>query len=191
MTSKGDKPEWDEDLQMAIRKGWLTQQQVASSLEITVKAFNDWLISPRDRINRKKYYTVRDVLDNRIEHEKQKIEQKFAAKFAEEDSIAFQELRLTKARAQQLEIKNAVAEGKLVPIELITVILSEMSGEMAGYLDTIPQKLKRKYPELETQMIEAVKWHIVKAMNNIADLGETVERVIDDYNAGQETYKAD
>jgi len=176
---------------MAVRKGWMTQQQTASSLEITVKSFNEWLIPHRDKINRKKYYTMRDILDNRIEHEKQKIEEKFAAQFAEEDSRSYQELRLTKARAKQLEIKNAVSEGKLVPIELITVILSELSGEIAGYLDTIPQKMKRRYPELESQMIEAVKWHIVKAMNNISDMSEVVERVIDDYNDRQETHTAD
>lgn len=191
MTSSSKEPAWQKELDMAVRKGWMTQQQTASSLEITVKSFNEWLIPHRDKINRKKYYTMRDILDNRIEHEKQKIEEKFAAQFAEEDSRSYQELRLTKARAKQLEIKNAVSEGKLVPIELITVILSELSGEIAGYLDTIPQKMKRRYPELESQMIEAVKWHIVKAMNNISDMSEVVERVIDDYNDRQETHTAD
>lgn len=92
-------------------------------------------------------------------------------------------LRLTVAQAEQVEIKNEIARGNLVPIELLTEILGEVSGQVAGALDTIPSKIKRKHRQIDNQIIDAIKYQIVKAMNSIATVDEIAEKVIDEYIA--------
>lgn len=101
--------------------------------------------------------------------------------FQQGTPLAEQKLRLTTANAEKIEIQNQIAKGKIVPIELLTTILSEVSGQIAGSLDTIPAKIKRKHPQIDNQLIEAIKFQIVKAMNSISDIDDIVDRVIDEY----------
>ena len=185
------KTEQEKRHKICQANGLLNRSQMSKSLEVSTSTINAWGISPVEIVGSTQYFNCRSILDNRLRRQKEKLEKQYEETHNEENSLDYQTLRLTKARAHQLEIKNAVSEGKLVPIHLITEILAEVSGECAGYLDTIPSKIKRKFPELDSELVESIRWHIVKAMNNIADSTDVIDRVLEDYEDGQETYKTD
>jgi len=95
--------------------------------------------------------------------------------------ISEQKLRLTIAQAERIELQNQISSAKLIPIELLTTILAEISGQVAGVLDTIPSKIKRKHTHIDNQVIDSVRHQIIKAMNQISNIDEITDRVIEDY----------
>jgi phage terminase Nu1 subunit (DNA packaging protein) len=86
-----------------------------------------------------------------------------------------------------MEIKNEIAKGQTAPIEIIQLVLSRISGEAAAELDSIPLNLKRKHPDISNQLIEDVKRHCVKAQNAIAECGEVLDGVLDDFLTDSDT----
>jgi len=100
---------------------------------------------------------------------------------AEPGTMDFERLRLTRAQAEGQEIKNDIAKGKTAPVEVITVVLSKISGEASGELDSLPLNIKRRHPELENQVIESIKRHCVKAQNAISRTDESLEHFLNDY----------
>jgi phage terminase Nu1 subunit (DNA packaging protein) len=147
------------------KEHWLTQQNMAKSLGVTVSAFARWEVEPVARIGKHVYYDVRSVLDNRLEK---------ADQAGSNGDIEAERLRLTRAQAEGQEIKNELAKGKTAPMEIITLSLSTVAGAASGILDSLPLDIKRKFPELDTQMIEAIRRQCVKAQNEISRLDEVV-----------------
>lgn len=104
----------------------------------------------------------------------------------EPGTLDFERLRLTRAQADNMEIKNQIARAEVAPIDLIEKVISRAASEAAGILDSLPLTVKRKHPELDTQVIESIKRQTVKAMNAIAASGESIEPVLDEYIASME-----
>jgi phage terminase Nu1 subunit (DNA packaging protein) len=90
-------------------------------------------------------------------------------------------LRLTRAQADNMEIKNEIARGQTAPIELITWVLSKVAGEVAGEIDSIPLNVRRKHPSMNAQVIEDIKRHCVKAQNAVSRVDEILETALNDY----------
>lgn len=152
---------------------WLNQVQMAESLGITVNAFARWKVEPVARIGKNVYYDVRSVLDNRLSH-------------AEGNSLTAgdmeaERLRLTRAQAEGQEIKNELAKGKTAPIEFIALVLSKISGEACGILDSIPLNIRRRHPEIPNVVIEDIKAQIWKSQNAVARSDYMLEQVSKDY----------
>ncbi|OLF82665.1 hypothetical protein AWH63_06580 [Marinobacter sp. C18] len=158
---------------------WLNKSQMAKSLGISTTAFDKWGVQPVASIGREKYFDVRSVLDNRLNHQIA-IQQPEDLDY-EPGTMDFERLRLTRAQADGQEIKNRIAEGKTAPIEIITLVLSKIAGEASGELDSLPLNIKRRHPELENQVIESIKRHCVKAQNAIARTSESLDNALDDY----------
>lgn len=104
----------------------------------------------------------------------------------EPGTLDYERLRLTRAQADNMEIKNQIARAEVAPIDLIEKVISKAAAEAAGILDSLPLTIKRKHPELDTQIIESIKRQTVKAMNAIAASGESIEPVLDEYIASME-----
>ena len=151
---------------------WLTQQQMAKSLGITVSAFSRWEVEPVARIGKHVYYDVRSVIDNRLEK---------ADQSGSNSDIEAERLRLTRAQAEGQEIKNELARGKTAPVEIIALVLSKIAREASGILDSLPLDIRRRHPELQTAVIESIKRQVVKAQNAIARTDETLEHALEDY----------
>jgi phage terminase Nu1 subunit (DNA packaging protein) len=154
------------------KEHWLTQQNMAKSLGVTVSAFARWEVEPVTRIGKHVYYDVRSVLDNRLEK---------ADQAGSNGDIEAERLRLTRAQAEGQEIKNELAKGKTAPMEIITLSLSTVAGAASGILDSLPLDIKRKFPELDTQMIEAIRRQCVKAQNEISRLDDVVVDKLQEY----------
>ncbi|MBK8974112.1 MAG: terminase small subunit [Hahellaceae bacterium] len=104
----------------------------------------------------------------------------------EPGTIDYERLRLTRAQADNMEIKNQIARAEVAPIDLIEKVISRTASEAVGILDSLPLTIKRKHPELSTQIIESIKRQTVKAMNAIAASGDRIEPVLDEYIASIE-----
>ena len=152
---------------------WLSQKDMAESLGITANAFARWKVQPVARIGKHAYYDVRSVLDNRLIHAE--------CNSATAGDMEAERLRLTSAQAEGQELKNELAKGKTAPMEIITLSLSTVAGAASGILDSLPLNIKRQYPELTAQMIEAIKRQCVKAQNEISRLDEVVVDKLRDY----------
>lgn len=167
-----------------IKAHWLNQGQVAKSLGISVQAFTKWGVRPVAKVGRQAFYELSDVLQNRLDRQAEQLNKAFHDDGLE--GMDYERLRLTRAQAENMEIKNEIARGKIAPIEIIQVVLSRTSGEAAGELDGIPLDIKRKHPTLNNQIIEDIKRRCVKAQNAIARCEDILDEVLDDYIADAE-----
>jgi phage terminase Nu1 subunit (DNA packaging protein) len=170
------------DTRVTQKPEWLNKIQLTQSLGISGTAFDKWKIEPIARIGRENFYSVRQVLDNRLLHQRHQIESANSqGSSVNESDLDFERLRLTRAQADNMEIKNEIARGQSAPIELITLVLSKVSGEAAGEIDSIPLNVRRKHPALNAQVIEDIKRHCVKAQNAVSRVDEILESALNDY----------
>ena len=81
-----------------------------------------------------------------------------------------EKLRLTRAQADNMEIKNEIARGEVAPIELLTHAISNGATQIAAILGSAPLNIKRQIPKLSANEIETIKREIVKAQNAAAHI---------------------
>jgi phage terminase Nu1 subunit (DNA packaging protein) len=73
-------------------------------------------------------------------------------------------------------------------MEIITLSLSTAAGAASGgILDSLSLDIKRKFPELNTQMIEAFRTQCVKAQNEISRMDAVVMGKLRDYLKQQDS----
>jgi terminase small subunit / prophage DNA-packing protein len=158
---------------------WLNKGQMAKSLGISVQAFDKWGVAPISRSSREAFYDVRSVLDNRLAH----AQPKHNDDDEDDNGLEYERYRLTRAQADNMELKNEIAKGKTAPIEIIQIVLSKVAGEAAGEIDSIPLNVRRKHPQLDNQIIEDIKRHCVKAQNAVSRADEVLDETLNDYLA--------
>lgn len=73
------------------------------------------------------------------------------------------------ARAEKIEIDNAVRRGQLVPLVNQVAWESKRSGMLARALDTIPSRIKRKYPDMPGKYLAALSDLLAIERNSIVD----------------------
>jgi len=164
-----------------VQAGWLNKTAMAASLGISTQALDKWGIRPVAKVGRSVYFTVADVLANRFQNEASKQQPEYEEDGENGCGYDFERYRLTKAQADNMEIKNELAKGKAAPVSIIQIVLSRISGEAAGILDGIPLDVKRKNPTLDNQSIENIKRQCVKAQNAISKCDDILDQVLDDY----------
>lgn len=127
------------------------------------------------------WYAERDAS---IENEKLRKEVDDLRAAAESDlvpgSIDYERYRLTRAQADAQELKNAERKSEVMDIELFTYILQRIAQEIVGILSRLPLTLQRKYPDLTTEHIDAIKTEIAKASDKAATIAD-VEKWVDDF----------
>lgn len=127
------------------------------------------------------WYTERDAA---IENEKLRKEVDDLRAAAESDlvpgSIDYERYRLTRAQADAQELKNAERKSEVMDIELFTYILQRIAQEIVGILSRLPLTLQRRYPDLTTEHIDAIKTEIAKASDKAATIAD-VEKWVDDF----------
>ena len=89
--------------------------------------------------------------------------------------------RLTRAQADAQELKNAVAERKVVPVEFAVYTLSGVGAKTASILDTLPLTLKRRHPDLEARHIDSITREVTRARNEAAQLSDHLPELLNDY----------
>lgn len=110
-----------------------------------------------------------------------KIRQRFGDIDKNEDYIdrEYEQGRLAKAQADGKEIENDIKRGNLLPADIITKVLSNVTSQIAAVLDSIPQKVKRRVPSLTSRDVEIIKKEIIKTQNAAANVEVDLEQFID------------
>lgn len=78
-----------------------------------------------------------------------------------------------KLAAQQAEntfLKNAKLRRELAPIVVIEWVLGKIGGQISAILGSVPLKVKRRVPRLNSTEIEVIRGEIVKAQNACAKI---------------------
>lgn len=164
---------------------WLNKAQMAASLGISTQAFEKWGVPQAAAIGREVFFTVDDVLANRLALIDKRHRDALAALQAEavgddEVNAELEKALLTRAQRVGQEIKNAERQRELAPVALIEWTLAKVGGQIAAILESVPLKVKRVLPKLTATEVEHIKREVVKAQNVAAgivvDLDEYYER---------------
>lgn len=158
----------------------LNKSDMASSIGISVQAFDKWAVPPVERRGREVFYDVKTVLE--IDRERRQQHQKPTD---EGDNL---EARLLEARAELTEeqvvtqrLKNQVTEGKLINADFCTFALSRVAMELSSTLDAIPLAMQRQFPDLSPRQIDHLKTLVAKGANACARVDEKLPGWMDDF----------
>lgn len=156
-----------------VRREWLNKRDMARSCGISVQAFDRWGVEPVARLHQygTAFFTVSDVLQNRLAWQANKIAQ--ATPNLEEDDLDRAkdeaDLEFTRERAEGHRLRNAQMRKQLAPIEMVAWAISKVLSEIAAQLETIPGKIKRARPEITTGELQIIQREVAKAQNTAAD----------------------
>mgnify|MGYP000362643200 CR=1 FL=1 len=164
-----------------VEPGWLNKTSMAASIGISVQAFDKWGVKPVARVGRSVYFTVSNVLQNRLDNEAAKHQPEFDVDEELGSGLDFERYRLTKAQADAQEHKNKINEQEVVPVEFAAYALSKVAAEASGVIDSTPLNLIRKNPELTTQQQENIKRELAKAMNALSKLSQELPNILNDF----------
>ena len=90
--------------------------------------------------------------------------------------------KLTIEQRRKVKRDNDIADGKVAPVELITVVLSKATGEIVAVLEALSLSLKRKNPNLTARDLEFLKKEIAKCRNTAASAAvDGVKDVVNKY----------
>lgn len=84
---------------------------------------------------------------------------------------------LAKEQRLRIEMQNAVTRKELAPVFLIEEVLAKAGSRAARILDTIPGLIRRRAPDLNADILDAIKAEVAKARNiaaavSMADLDD-------------------
>lgn len=158
----------------------LNKRDMASSIGISVQAFDKWGIPPVERRGREVFYDVKTVL--LIDRERQQENQKSGD---EDDALQARLLQarvdLTEEQAVAQRLKNRVSEGRLIDAGFCTFALSRVAMELSSTLDAIPLAMQRQFPELSPRQTEHLKTLVAKGANACAHVDEKLPGWLDDF----------
>ena len=96
-------------------------------------------------------------------------------------------MRLTRAQADAQELKNAITQKRMVPVDFALYAVGGCASQIASIFDTIPLTMKRRHPELEARHIDSIKREVTRARNQAAQLPDKLPELLDDYFRQLET----
>jgi phage terminase Nu1 subunit (DNA packaging protein) len=157
----------------------LNKTDMCSSLNISTQAFDKWEVPCHSKKGRETFYTVADVVQNRLGNAAKKAAQSEPESGA--PNIDFERYRLTKAQADSQVLKNQKDQQEVVETSFASFALVKLAAQIGSILDQVPLTIKRRFPELEQRTIDAIKAEIIKAQNIACEVGEKLPDILDDY----------
>ncbi len=160
----------------------MKKRDAATALGISTQAFSKWGVKPVIRSGREVYFSVRNIVDNRVENALKRATNETSGDMADLGRKKYlEEYRLAKARRVGQELKNELASGEVIPTEFATFALSKIAAQVASILDTLPLTIRRAHPDLEPRHIESITREVAKARNKAAGLDEILPELVEDY----------
>lgn len=169
------------------QRGWLNKSEMAASLGISPQAFEKWGVQPIEKIGRETFYTVANVVENRIQHAARK--QQPEGDLPEgidpyvEAKLLQARLELTRAQTYAQEQKNQVNDKLLVPVPFATFALAKVAAKIGSKLETVGKTVSRRHPDIDPLILEAFEREIALARNLSADFGDDIPGILDEYLA--------
>lgn len=162
--------------------GWMTRTAMIASLGIDSSAFVRWGVKPVQKIGNKAYYTMQDVLQNRLDNERDKFQRAADKGVTNNGKIngAEEKALLDRAKRVSLETKNEKAAGELLPVVVAELVFAQMGAEVSAILDPLPGALKRLMPTMTATQVDLVRKEIARAKNTACDTPTVLKRIIRD-----------
>ena len=91
---------------------------------------------------------------------------------------------MTKAQADQVELKNEITTQQSIDCQFGLFALSRVAAEISSSLDPVVVTMKRKFPELESRHLDFLKRTIAESQNKAAKLDEILPELLDEYLEG-------
>lgn len=152
---------------------------MAESLGISTQAFDKWGVKPHKKIGRQTFFRVQDVVENRIENELKKNNNRVNPQ-GERIDVEFEKAKLTQQQRITQEIKNEILEGKAIPVEAARDVLARILAQVGATLDSLAPNIKRRHPEIEQRIIDFIKSETIKHQNEASNLDNYLDDIIDD-----------
>ncbi|HGG2576733.1 TPA: terminase small subunit [Escherichia coli] len=122
----------------------LNKSDMASSIGISVQAFDKWGVPPVERRGREVLYDVKTVLE--IDRERRQHNQRTPDDGGElEERLLRARAELTEEQAVAQKLKNQVTEGKLIDSDFCVFALSKLAMALSSTLDSIPLSMQRQF----------------------------------------------
>jgi len=162
---------------------------MAASLSISGAAFDKWKVQPVARIGREAFFTVADVVENRVSHKLEQAESKNQIS-AQDDDDELNPLRervlLDREKRIGQELSNDKEKGNLFPISAGSFVMARVGAEMSAVLDSLTSKIKRVMPKMTATQMNEVRKEIAKAKNSCADIPGRLDEFIEEHYASTE-----
>lgn len=98
-----------------------------------------------------------------------------------EEKLLIARWKLTEEQAIAQQLKNQIAEEKLINSEFCIFALSKLAMELSSTLDSIPLAMQRQFTDLTPRHIEHLKTLIAKGANQCARMGDKLPELLDEY----------
>ncbi|KNC91287.1 terminase small subunit [Trabulsiella odontotermitis] len=158
----------------------LNKSDMASSLGISVQAFDKWGVLPVQRKGREVLYDVKSVLENRLAHQERK-QQPDDENTDHDKQLLMARIALTEEQAIGQKLKNDRDSRRVVDTEFCSFALSRIAGEIASVLDALPLSIQRRFPGTEDRQLAFIKSEISRTMNLAAGVGQKLPGILDEY----------
>jgi phage terminase Nu1 subunit (DNA packaging protein) len=163
--------------------GLINKSTLVASLGISSQAFDKWGVEPREKRGRENFYSIHDVVQNRIDNSFLNLSKPGVKKPSKSTSIDQPNedlLRVEKLseEVRSLKLKNDILEARSIPVEVATEVLVGIISEQVAILETIPLLVKRHNPEMPSHAIEQIQRDISKVSNIAATLGDKLDDTI-------------
>ncbi len=150
-------------------KSWLNRSNLIASLGISGTAFDNWKVEPVARIGREAFFTVADVLQNRLARQAELRGDDDQGPSANDEQQS-EKTRLIREQRIAQELKNAQARRELAPVELIGWTLAKVGSQISAILESLPLRIKTILPRLSAAEVEHIRREIIKAQNVAASV---------------------
>lgn len=161
----------------------LNRKNIASACGITGSGFDKWGVEPHSRQGRELMFSVEDVIANRVEYElnKKSNQNHFTDENGEHIDIEQERARLVQQQRITQELKNEILEGRVIPIEASSQILTKILARIAATLESIAPNIKRRNPEIPQRVIDFIKNEIIKHQNEAANIESYIDDIMDEF----------
>jgi phage terminase Nu1 subunit (DNA packaging protein) len=169
-----------------IEPGLLNKNQMATSCGLSRQAFDKWGVEPYKSIGNQKLYRVQDVLKNRLDRIQKKNDNYDNLNPDEYDDAGvinpvLEDAMLKREMRIAAQLKNQVLEGRLLPANLASAVITKVLAQVGATFDALPLQIKRLHPDIPQSAIDAIKREIVEYQNEAANAGQYVESYIDEF----------
>jgi len=157
----------------------LNKKNMAESLGISTQAFDKWGVKPHKKVGRQTFFRVQDVVENRIENELKKNNNRVNPA-GEKIDLELERAMLTQQQRITQQIKNEILEGRAIPVEAARDVLAKILAQVGATLDSLAPNIKRRHPEIEQRIIDFIKSETIKHQNEASNLNDYLDDIIDD-----------
>ena len=84
--------------------------------------------------------------------------------------LATERARLAKEQADRIALQNQITRRELVPVEVLTELVSGIAAQVGVIFDALPGKIKRESPDLPANALDTIARELAKGRNAIASM---------------------